>query len=138
MAKRMRSESSIVVRCHPGGCGTRSCGSLAACAGIDVNGAETCLHSVLFGAGTAAAWVPGWGVPVTTRVQAGAANSATAATVADSMHGSLIAPHPTFVAGRSSVQHPPQKRETQRGLERGLRVVGSTGVSALDVLVVPD
>src|ERR1700761_8101327 len=40
--------------------------------------------------------------------------------------------------GFSAGEHSPQERETQRGLEGGLRVVGGTGVAALDVLVVPD
>ncbi len=39
---------------------------------------------------------------------------------------------------RSTAQHPPQKRETQRGLESNLGVIGGPGVAALDVLVVVD
>ena len=64
-------------------------------------GAETALHSALLDAGVLAFSVA---LPVTTRVQPGAANNAVAVTVAHSKYGNRIAPHHTF--GTSAVKHP--------------------------------
>src|SRR3984893_16409836 len=122
IAKRISSESSIDVCCQPEGCGIRSTGSGGLRDSTEESGGETCLHTLIFGgaaprfgAAAAAGWAPATGVPVTALVQPGAANSVTAAMVADKMQGNRIGHTSPSSVVLSSVQHLPQKREAQRG-----------------------
>ena len=118
IAKRMSSESSIDVCCHPDGCGIRSTGSVGPRDSIEESGGETCLHTLIlgaaaprFGAAATVGWAPATGVPVTALVQPGAANSVTAAMVADKMQGNRIGLHLTFVSG--AVKCPTSATETR-------------------------